>query len=145
MFQCCRVGRPKRSLSDPDRPDGYVKTLFSYMPAVNNYDIGDGLNVAGHRWIRRRDGGENLFDAGEPSDRKQWNVKIDHIFNQSHKISGAWSFEKDYASDAFMAWPGTWEGKDYNQPQVLTVNFVSTIVTPAGQRSAVRNEPDGDQ
>src|SRR5215468_3108502 len=115
---------PNRSQIDPT---GYVKTLFSYMPAVNNYDIGDGLNVAGHRWIRRRDGGENLFDAGEPSNRKQWNAKIDHIFNQSHKISGAWSFEKDYASDAFMAWPGTWEGKDYNQPQVLTVNFVSTL------------------
>ena len=62
--------------------------------------------------------------AGEPSNRKQWNTKIDHIFNQSHKISGAWSFEKDYASDAFMTWPNTWEGKDYNQPQVLTVNFV---------------------
>ncbi len=104
-----------------------MNTLFKYMPPVNNFDIGDGLNVAGHRWIRRRDGGENLFDAGEPSSRKQWNVKIDHIFNQNHKISGAWSFEKDYASDAFMAWPGTWEGKDYNQPQVLTVNFVSTL------------------
>jgi hypothetical protein len=116
---------------DPNRtqidPTGYVKTLFGYMPPVNNYDIGDGLNVAGHRWIRRRDGGENLFDAGEPQNRKQWNVKIDHIINQNHKISGAWSFEKDYASDAFMAWPGTWEGKDYNQPQVLTVNFVSTL------------------
>jgi hypothetical protein len=116
---------------DPNRtqidPTGYVNTLFKYMPPVNNFDIGDGLNVAGHRWIRHRDGGENLFDAGEPANRKQWNVKIDHIFNQKHKISGAWSFEKDYASDAFMAWPGTWEGKDYNQPQVLTVNFVSTL------------------
>jgi hypothetical protein len=116
---------------DPNRtqidPTGYVNTLFKYMPPVNNFDIGDGLNVAGHRWIRRRDGGENLFAAGEPNNRKQWNVKIDHIFNQRHKISGAWSFEKIYASDAFMAWPGTWEGKDYNQPQVLTVNFVSTL------------------
>jgi len=116
---------------DPNRtqidPTGYVNTLFKYMPPVNNFDIGDGLNVAGHRWIRRRDGGENLFAAGEPSNRKQWNIKIDHFFNQKHKISGAWSFEKDYASDAFMAWPGTWEGKDYNQPQVLTVNFVSTL------------------
>ena len=115
---------PNRSRIDPT---GYVNTLFKYMPPVNNFDIGDGLNVAGHRWIRRRDGGENLFAAGEPANRKQWNTKIDHIFNQKHKISGAWSFEKDYASDAFMAWPGTWEGKDYNQPQVLTLNFVSTL------------------
>jgi hypothetical protein len=116
---------------DPNRtqidPTGYVKTLFSYMPAPNNYDIGDGLNVVGHRWIRRRDGGENLFAAGEPNNRKHWDTKIDHIFNERHKINGYWSFEKIYASDAFMAWPNTWEGKDYNQPQVLTVNFVSTL------------------
>lgn len=127
----CSNGVVSGGPRDPNRtqidPTGYVKTLFGYMPSVNNFDIGDGLNVAGHRWIRRRDGGENLFDAGEPSNRKQWNAKIDHIFNQQHKINGAWSFEKDYASDAFMAWPGTWEGKDYNQPQVLTVNFVSTL------------------
>src|SRR5262245_22066742 len=116
---------------DPNRtqidPTGYVNTLFKYMPPVNNFNIGDGLNVAGHRWTRTRDGGENLFAAGEPANRKQWNAKIDHIFNQQHKISGAWSFEKDYASDAFMTWPNTWQGKDYNQPQVLTVNFVSTL------------------
>jgi hypothetical protein len=116
---------------DPNRtridPTGYVNTLFKYMPPVNNFDIGDGLNVAGHRWIRRRDGGENLFAAGEPNNRKGWNIKLDHIFNQNHKINGSWSIEKIYASDAFMAWPNTWEGKDYNQPQVLTVNFVSTL------------------
>jgi hypothetical protein len=116
---------------DPNRtqidPTGYVTTLFKYMPPVNNFDIGDGLNVAGHRWIRRRDGGENLFAAGEPNNRKGYNAKIDHIFNQKHKINGSWSLEKIYASDAFMAWPNTWEGKDYNQPQVLTVNFVSTL------------------
>src|SRR5215468_4024810 len=116
---------------DPNRtqidPTGYVNTLFKYMPQVNNYDIGDGLNIAGIRWINHRDGGENLFAAGEPANRKQWNTKIDHIFNQQHKISGAWSFERDYASDAFMTWPNTWQGKDYNQPQVLTLNFVSTL------------------
>jgi len=116
---------------DPNRtqidPTGYVNTLFKYMPPVNNFDIGDGLNVAGHRWIRHRDGGENLFAAGEPNNRKGFNVKLDHLFNQKHKVSGSWSIEKIYASDAFMAWPNTWEGKDYNQPQVLSVNFVSTL------------------
>ena len=115
---------PFRTRKDPT---GYVDTLFKYMPPVNNWDIGDGLNVAGHRWIRHRDGGQNLFAAGEPANRKQWNVKIDHIFNEKHKISGAWMFEKQYASDAFMTWPNTWEGKDYDQPQVLSVNFVSTL------------------
>jgi hypothetical protein len=120
-------GGPRDPYRTQVDPTGYVNTLFKYMPSLNNWDQGDGLNVGGHRWIRRRDGGENLFDAGEPSNRKQWNAKIDHIFNQKHKISGAWSFEKDYASDAFMNWPNTWEGKDYNQPQVLTVNFVSTL------------------
>jgi hypothetical protein len=120
-------GPPRDPYRTQKDPTGYVDTLFKYMPSVNNWDQGDGLNIAGHRWIRRRDGGQNLFAAGEPANRKQWNVKIDHTFNQKHKISGAWTLEKQYASDAFMNWPNTWEGKDYDQPQVLTVNFVSTI------------------
>jgi len=120
-------GGPRDANRTQIDPTGYVNTLFKFMPSVNNFDQGDGLNIAGHRWIRRREGGENLFAAGEPSNRKQWNVKIDHIFNEKHKISGAWSFEKDFASDAFMTWPNTFEGKDYNQPQVLTVNFVSAL------------------
>jgi len=42
LLQCCRVGRPERSQSESDRPNGYVNTLFKYMPPVNNFDIGDG-------------------------------------------------------------------------------------------------------
>src|SRR6185503_9903276 len=36
---------------------GWVQNvLFKYMPAVNNYDVGDGLNTAGGRWVRGLNG-----------------------------------------------------------------------------------------
>lgn len=120
-------GPPRDPFRTQRDPSGYVDTLFKFMPPVNNYDIGDGLNVAGHRWTRGRAGGENLFGIGEPNQRKQWNAKIDHIFNQKHKINGAWSYERDFASDAWMRWPNTWQGEDFKRPQVLTLNFVSTL------------------
>jgi len=115
---------PFRTQKDPT---GFVDTLFKFMPAANNYDIGDGLNTAGHRWTRGLDGADNLFGIGEPTRRKQYNGKIDHVFSQNHKINGAYSYESTYASDTFMTWPGTYDGHVRTKPQVLTMNFTSTL------------------
>jgi hypothetical protein len=66
-----------------------VKKLFGKMPAPNNYELGDGLNTAGLRWIRRERGGnENVFGFADDGlfggiDRKQANIKVDHNFNGS--------------------------------------------------------------
>jgi hypothetical protein len=54
---------------DPNRTGfdatGFVQNvLFKYMPAVNNYDVGDGLNTAGGRWIRTLKGADNLWGIG---------------------------------------------------------------------------------
>ena len=32
---------------------GWIKTLLARMPSPNNYTVGDGLNTAGIRWLRR--------------------------------------------------------------------------------------------
>ena len=34
-------------------PTGFVRTFFDAQPMPNNYEVGDGLNIAGHRWVRR--------------------------------------------------------------------------------------------
>ena len=120
-------GPPRDSFRTQKDPTGYVDTLFKYMPPVNNYDIGDGLNTAGHRWTRGLDGADNLFGIGEPTRRKQFNIKIDHNFNTKHKVGGAWSYERTFASDTFMTWPNTFDGHVLTKPQVLTLNFVSVL------------------
>ncbi|MBI2149003.1 MAG: hypothetical protein HYU27_00155 [Acidobacteria bacterium] len=80
---------------------GFVTTVLGKIPTPNNYELGDGLNTAGYRWVRRERGGnENLFgfsDAGifGGIDRKQLNVKADHNFNPSHRVAVTYTYERD--------------------------------------------------
>jgi len=45
-------GAPWDSFRTQIDPSGYVKKVLGVMPAVNNYEVGDGLNTAGSRWLR---------------------------------------------------------------------------------------------
>src|SRR5437867_10408113 len=117
---------------DPNRTGfdatGFVETVWvKYMPSVNNYDVGDGLNTAGSRWIRSLNGADNLWGIGQYQARKQINLKVDHYFSANHKISGTWSYESDLADGAARSWPNTWKGQTFRKPQVLAVNFTSTL------------------
>jgi hypothetical protein len=110
-------------------PTGWLDgTFMKYMPpAPNNYEVGDGLNVAGYRWNRRLHGASNLWGIGEDNNRKQINVRIDHNLSASNRINGSLSFQRDWADDSFVNWPQAWGGKNDLKPMVLTVNFTSTL------------------
>jgi hypothetical protein len=115
---------------DPARtgmdPSGYIADFLQKLPAVNNYDIGDGLNTAGYRWSRTAEGADNLYGVGEDTYRKQINIRIDHSFNDKHRLSTSWSYEKNHAEDTLRQWPtNSWSGGAQRRPQVLTVNFIS--------------------
>src|SRR6185295_17046003 len=47
---------------DPTRwntdPSGFVTKVLKEVPPPNNYEIGDGLNTAGNRYVRRRQGSD---------------------------------------------------------------------------------------
>jgi hypothetical protein len=87
----------------------------------------DGLNVVGHRWTRTVDGRDNLFGVGEPNPRKQMNVKIDHIFSQSHRLATSYTYETVNADDTYEGWADSFEGWFLRKPQVLSVNLTSTL------------------
>lgn len=110
---------------------GYVKNFVNLMPVVNNYDqIGEGLNYAGGRWTRPQQGNDNMYGVGEDNQRKQINLKIDHIFSDRHRISGSWSYEKGWSDNNVPVWPKSskgFGGYADRRPQVLTVNFTSTL------------------
>jgi hypothetical protein len=112
---------------------GFMAATLATMPIPNAYNIlgqGDGLNTAVLRWVRRNHGADNLFGAGGDIEnaRKQINVKIDHNFNQRHRINGSYSYESDISDDAALpGWPNGYFGADFRYPQVLSVNFVSTL------------------
>ena len=116
---------PVRTAQDPS---GFIADYLQKLPEANNYDIGDGLNLAGFRWTRTQEGSTNLWGIGEDTYRKQINIRIDHNFSQNHRINGSWSFEKDHADDTLKTWPeNSWSGGGVNQPQVLSINFLSNI------------------
>jgi hypothetical protein len=103
-------------------------TFLAMMPLPpNNYEVGDGLNVAGHRWNRSLKGGMNLWGIVEDTQRKQINVKLDHNFSSAHRISGSWSYDRMWADDSYTNWPNGYNGINKLNPQVLTVNLTSTL------------------
>ncbi len=106
---------------------GYIDYFLGRMPQVNNYDVGDGLNTAGHRWARTIKGADNLFGIGEDTYRRQINVRIDHNFSDVHRVHGSWSWEKSWAEDNFPNWPNGYTGVSIRRPQVLTVNLISSL------------------
>jgi hypothetical protein len=65
---------------DPNRPTpdstGTISHLFGLMPAPNNYLVGDGLNTAGFLWARPVIDDFELYEG-----------RVDHIFNEKHRIT----------------------------------------------------------
>ena len=114
-------------------PTGFVTKLLGKIPTPNNYELGDGLNTAGLRWVRReRTGNENLFGFADTGlfggiDRKQANVKIDHNLNATNKVGVTYTYERDDGLANLATLPDTFSGSTYRRPQQLAVNFVSTL------------------
>jgi len=117
---------------------GFIAATLAAMPQANSFDnpgnvtmnVPDGLNTATHRWVRRNSGADNLFGAGGDlnNNRRQINIKIDHNFNERHKLNASYSYERVRADDAALPqWPTTYFGKDFRNPQVLGVNFTSIL------------------
>jgi hypothetical protein len=98
------------------------------MPQPNNFEVGDGLNTAGYRFLRGTRGLDNLWGVGEATgDRKQINVKIDHNFTSQHKGNVNVSYERVDSDDVVAGWPGTFSNLNYRRPLVITSNFTSTL------------------
>ncbi len=101
---------------------------MAYYPAANNFEIGDGLNSAGFRYLRPSRGVDNLAGAGEATgDREQYNVKIDHNFTANHKANVNVSYELVDSDDVLAAFPNTYSNLNYRRPLVISAGFTSTL------------------
>jgi hypothetical protein len=88
------------------------------------------LNTAGIRWLRRIEGQDTTNGDGNNTDRNQYNVRIDHNFNASHKIFFSGTWERDWAmtTQAGIAnWPGGYNGIVRRAPRVITGSWVATL------------------
>jgi hypothetical protein len=78
---------------------GYVTKVLGKIPTPNNFDVGDGLNTAGFRWVRpEKNGTENIFGFNGNLARKQINAKIDHTVNPKNKLGVSYTYENSSAT-----------------------------------------------
>jgi len=121
---------------DPNRwnfdSTGFVTQIFKEVPLPNNYEIGDGLNTAGNRYVRRREGadGGSVFGTGTPGDntnRKQINLKVDHLLTTRHKIATQFSYERDSAQGNPPNYAQGFWGEVFRRPLSLSANLTSTL------------------
>jgi hypothetical protein len=116
-------------------PTGFVDRTLALLPAPNDFsNIGaatlDGLNVANYRSLVRFRGLDNLFSVGEGTgDRKQINVRIDHVVNSANKVNFAITHERVVSDDVVAGLPNTWSNENYHRPTVITAGAVSTLST----------------
>jgi len=118
------------SLRTGTDPGGLAQRFLDVMPKPNRFDGGDGLNTAVHQWERssRNTGSLNLASGSETDTaRKQINVKFDHHFNTSHKAAVNYSYDFIDGDYLLNTWPGGYSSQLIRRPQVLTVNFTSTL------------------
>jgi hypothetical protein len=110
---------------------GYMKKILSLTPRANYFGSGDGLNIAQHRWQRRRDGSNStqaIIGADLFANNTQYNVKIDHNFNARHKIAVGYSAQRDDSADNVAQYPGSGiNGAIIRRPHIVTVNMTSTL------------------
>ena len=107
---------------------GYIGRQLALTPLPNNYEVGDGLNTAGFRWLRRSKGIDNLFGSGEATgSRRQFNLKVDHNITNNHKANVNWSYERVTSDDVFHAFPDTFSNSNFRRPIVITAGLVSTL------------------
>jgi hypothetical protein len=126
---------------DPVRPgfdtSGWVQKLIARMPMPNDFTVGDGLNTAGHRWLRRVQGEDTTNGDGQDTNRNQYNVRMDHNFNSRHKATVSATREKNWAMSeqaGITNWPGGYDATLLRKPEFYQASLVSTLT------SAIVNE-----
>jgi hypothetical protein len=119
-------GDPFRTGMDPT---GFMTRLVGDMPLPNAWNGGDGLNTAIHRWTRRTTPGTLGTGANPLSfDRHQFNLKVDHDFNSSHRLTGSYIVERRTTKNNVLSpWPNGFDGEGGTEPAVYTLSFTSTL------------------
>src|SRR5262245_20435271 len=127
------------SVWDTKRPGsfdsaGYFAKTLAAMPQPNNFfnGNGDGLNMGVDQWLLTRRIGdptfynETLIGNDPYSNRKQFNIKIDHNLAK-HRFNGSWSTQMDDNVVLRGEWPDGVSGLSYRRPQVINVGVTSTL------------------
>ena len=107
----------------------WIQESLARMPLPNDFTGGDGLNTARIRFVRKIPGRDIGVGEGVEVNRDQYNLRLDHNFNQTHKLSIIATREKDWSfgQPVPRPWPTGFDGTTVKRPDVYTVKLVSTL------------------
>jgi hypothetical protein len=118
-------------VNDPFRTavtqNAFMQETFSRMPLPNDFTTGDGLNTAGHNWVRSRSGVDNAAGTSQNVNRDNLNFRIDYQVTDNNSVNLVMSREHNFNSDAAPQWPGGLEGAQVRDPRIYTASWTSTI------------------
>ena len=121
-------------VSDPFRlgisQNAYLQETFRRMPVPNDFTVGDGLNTAGHNWVRRVSGSDNAAGTSQNTNRDNLNIRIDYQATDSNRFSIVMSREHNFNESNQPTWPGGLGGDQRRDPRIYTATWTSTV-TPS--------------
>ena len=103
-------------------PDPTTQFIIGFTPLPNNFNVGDGLNVAGFSFI-----------APQTERQYDFTTKIDHYFNDRHSMYVRWAHGAqntlgDNVNGGLQKFPGIPNFVDtYRLPRNLAVNYRWTV------------------
>jgi hypothetical protein len=94
-----------------------MQKILGYMPAPNDFTVGDGLNTAGYTWSRP-----------VQYRRQQFNVRLDHAFSTNHRFTMNYTYETDSNTNyQFKIFPTSPQGPDNTHIQFASMGLTSTF------------------
>ncbi|MBA2501447.1 MAG: carboxypeptidase regulatory-like domain-containing protein, partial [Pyrinomonadaceae bacterium] len=102
--------------------DPTVQSIIGLTALPNTFEVGDGLNTAGYRFLATRTDPERDF-----------NMRIDHTFNQNNSLFGRFSFgQQDTVGDTGNAGAARFPGlppivATFRSPRNLAIGLRSTL------------------
>jgi hypothetical protein len=119
---------------DPNRtridPVWVGPQYLTRMPLPNDYTVGDGLNTAGFRWLRRHPGVDSSTGNDPNNNRDHLSTRIDYQLNTNNKLTYTMSREKDWGvtgQTGLPDFPSGYFGEIRRFPDLYTLGWTSTI------------------
>src|SRR5205085_566726 len=99
-------------------------------PLPNDWTVGDGLNTAGFRWLRRHNGLEDLDGTSQTDNRNNLSARIDYQITDKNKLNFSMTREKDWGvtgQTGLPAYPNGYFGDVQRVPYFYTAGWTSEI------------------
>jgi hypothetical protein len=119
---------------DPNRtridPRWVGPQLLPRLPLPNDWTVGDGLNTAGYRWLRRHDGSEDLDGTSANVNRNHLTARFDYQVTQNHKVNFTMTREENWGvtgQTGLPAYPDGFFGDVKRVPDFYTAAWTATL------------------